>query len=300
MLTFSSSRPTRQPARGVCRPHEIGESNLNSACQNSFNTIKTAMAAGLGSSLFLFQGLSSISPRILTEASLPSPTFPPSSTYQEEDRGSMGNSKSKPSRESKPNSRFSRLSTTALVTSPVSASKRTKPEYKLKVICSNCARKNLPETACHTANDINANGGSNLAFQEGSSYYENQELKSWKLEIDCCGWSKTREEGVYLVEKHMKNAQERGRPISVDEVLVKLEEGGIAHRSNVAKRVYKPRGQDNAQRPRGSQAQQQQQQQQPRPQSHPQPQQQLQQRTRQGWSQQSWHQGVEYQYPGRR
>ncbi|KAK0661593.1 hypothetical protein QBC41DRAFT_235846 [Cercophora samala] len=300
MLTLSSSQPARQPAHGVRRPHETDGANLSSSCPNSFTTIKAAMAAGLGSSLFLFQGLSSISPRILTEASLPSPTFPPSPTYQEHNTSNMGSSRSRPSRESKLSFRTSRLSTSAPATAPASASKRTKPEYKLRVVCSTCAGKNLPETACSTANDINANGGSNLAFQYGSSYYEKQELEIWRLEIDCCGWSRTRQAGTDLVERYMKMAEEKRRPMSVDEVLVKLEEGGIAHRSSVAKRVYQPRGQDTTQR--GSQASQGQQLP-PRNSQYstqPQPQQYPQQGTRQGWSGQSRHQGAEYQYPGRR
>ncbi|KAK4175137.1 hypothetical protein QBC36DRAFT_312301 [Triangularia setosa] len=323
MLTFSSVQPTRQPARGVHRAQEADEGNTSSQCPNSFTTIKAAMAAGLGRSLFLFQGLSNISPRILTEASLSSPTLPPSPTYQErqdQDNTNMGNSESRPSRESKLSFRASRLSTTP-ETSPASASKRTKPEYKLKIVCSTCASKGLAETACSTANDINANGGSNLAFQDGSSYYEKYELKTWKLEIDCCGWSRMRKAGTDMVEKYMKNAEEKRRPISVDDLLVKLEESGIGHRSNVVKRVYRPRGQDarhqrdslQSTQPQQSrpqqlyyssqqkqQQQQQQQQQQHQYQQSQQAQSQPQTRTRQGWSQQSWHQGAEYQYPGRR
>ncbi|KAK0744711.1 hypothetical protein B0T21DRAFT_281220 [Apiosordaria backusii] len=308
MLTVSSSQPTRQPARGVRRAHETDEVNLNSQCPNSFTTIKAAMAAGLGSSLFLFQGLSNISPRILTEASLPSPTFPSSPIYQEEQQqepdSNMGNSESAVAKGSKSKFRLSRLSTTPATssTAPAAASKRTKPEYKLRLICLTCTGKGLAENACMIANDINANGGSNLAFQDGSSYCEEYALKTWKLEIDCCGWSKTQKAGTDMIEKYMKSAEERRRPISVDEVLVKLEENGIAHRSNVKKKVYKPRGQE-AQRQAyypSQQQQQQQQQQQYQNQQHNQVQPHPQPRTRQGWGQQSWHQGAEYQYPGRR
>ncbi|KAK3987276.1 hypothetical protein QBC44DRAFT_295409 [Cladorrhinum sp. PSN332] len=250
--------------------------------QSQTQNIKTAMAAGLGSSLFIFRGLSSISSHILQEASRPSSssssttssttttTSTSSTPTHNFARDTMGSCHSTPDSgfSSRPGSSASE-SQAPLMPRPhhqkrtTSSSRSPKPEYRLRLQCTDCTRRNV---RCRIAPDLNCNGNT-LAYQSplSSSHrssssaagivaknQHNNQLKEWTLAADFCGWSRTREVAIQVLGKHMRvNSHEGGgnekkkrhgggsfgdaalKPFRVEDLLEELDRMGVRYESSL-------------------------------------------------------------------
>ncbi|KAK4185995.1 hypothetical protein QBC35DRAFT_475817 [Podospora australis] len=264
-------------------------------------SIKAAVAAGLGSSMFLFRGLSTLTPRIFTQASLPSPTrasfhskstatTPTSATSS--NGTDMGSCMSSEGGNSRPNSRGSgkksaRSSSTERLMSqhqqhhqnqhsqttstPSSSSWTTKinnlsggpkPQYRLDLQCSNCLASNK---TCHIAPDLRVSG-TTLAWQDpsfkGLGQYD--QPHDWRLEVDLCGWSRTRDAAIEIIRAHTSGKSatttskgtksKGGKAFRVDDLLQELEECGVRYQSSLG-RMRLPgddedNGKDGAYKPR--------------------------------------------------
>ncbi|KAK4168290.1 hypothetical protein QBC43DRAFT_310022 [Cladorrhinum sp. PSN259] len=232
-------------------------------------TIKTAMAAGLGSSLFIFRGLSSISSHILQEASRPSSSSSTSSSTTSRQSSEMGSCHSSPedgARKGHRRAGSSESSQALLNPRPASHSQQQqqqqnhqqkhsrtysrspKPEYRLRLECADCKRRNV---MCRIAPDLNCNGNT-LAYASPLSHRSSsasavagkQQLKEWTLTVDFCGWTGKRETALQVLGKHMRiNSSDvgeksgsgregsNGKPFRVDDLLEELDSRGVKYES---------------------------------------------------------------------
>ncbi|KAK4222154.1 hypothetical protein QBC38DRAFT_99893 [Podospora fimiseda] len=224
-------------------------------------TIKTAMAAGFGSSLFFFRGFSSISSHILQEASRPSSSSSSSSSSSTTTSSSptttsyptMGSCHSIPDHDdSRPNTSTSE-SQAPLIPRPQKQKHNNtcknaspKAEYRLSLQCTECNSRH--KIRCPIAPDLEYHGNtraysstqphftrSNGNSQRQQQQQQQQQLKEWILQIDFCGWSRTKEReiAIQVLGKHMRSSSEKKgqRPFRVEDLLGELEGRGVKFES---------------------------------------------------------------------
>ncbi|KAK3305147.1 uncharacterized protein B0T15DRAFT_189618 [Chaetomium strumarium] len=230
-------------------------------------TIKTAMAAGLGSSLVLFHGLHSLSPHIFAQAGLPpSPTSPRSPVSPHTPDTKMGGCASKDASPHHHRQGAGYASTENLNPRPYqhqhqrqqqqpkhSSRRRTPhPEYRLHLTCASCTASRRD---CSIARDYNMQCA--LAYTDsprgrGSEQQQavSQSLKTWTVELDFCSWAKVKRDEAdrakavladYLGDpysygedpREYRGKGSRRRPICVEEFKEKLGGRGVGFRSSL-------------------------------------------------------------------
>ncbi|KAK1750936.1 hypothetical protein QBC47DRAFT_308958 [Echria macrotheca] len=216
-------------------------------------SIKTAVAANLGSSLFLFQGLETVSPHIFNEASLQPPSRSASPASSRQSFETMG-SASKARRSWFGSVRFLMVPQNLHQRlTPKQSSKPATPQcesFLLTLSCSTCARRNARtgrHETCSTQSEFNFSGG-RYAFlgpadAKKAKFKYARDMEERVLELDLCDFANyarvRRTEEV--LKTHMGDpymAAEQGselRPVNVAELLEGLRRAGVEVQEPVKK-----------------------------------------------------------------
>ncbi|KAK3395207.1 hypothetical protein B0H63DRAFT_518274 [Podospora didyma] len=172
-------------------------------------SIKAAMAANVGSCLFLYNGLLSISPQLFTEAALQCiPSSSPSSTtakqqLQPNSSSEMGLAPSKPTqvKQAKP-------------------PKKHKKEYRFDLVCTGCENRKTP---CPTVADylpmyLN-DSGKEIAFRMVDTKPDKKDINRYELRIALCPL--VQQDALTILDRHLKSR--RGENINIDLLEAMLE-----------------------------------------------------------------------------